>query len=556
MLPTVLSLGIVYLLAVGAGRFSAAVGVPRVTGYLIAGLVAGPAIGDILGVPAIFAPGHLKSLAPLHDVVLGLIVFTIGGSFSLESIRKSGPALLRISAVEMGLTAILVGFGTFLFFSASPLAATFLAIVSITTAPAATQMVMREYQAEGPLSEKILPLIGINNLVAIVAFIVLENCGLAENWSFSSIAVQLFLPFGAGVLVGIFVALMDQRLTRQVDRQILIVATVSVMTGLGTHLDFSAMLSSLVAGLVVVNASPNRRRMVRDLAKIDYPLYVLFFIMAGAALHLEHLGHMGAMGVAYVALRSAGKYFGCRLGAFYARTSRTIKSWLGPAMLAQAGLAIGLAEVLARQWPGPGEALQTVILASVVVFEMVGPLITRFALVNAGEVTVHRLLTQRSQVAIGEGLAQVLGHFRKAIGLPPITAEKGLENITVGHIMRRNVEVLPNRTPFDEILKAFGNTRYDRLPVANDKSELIGVIRFSDIADILFHPSLGKLVVAHDIARDDHLKLNPEDSLQKAMEMLKDHPNDSYLLVVARDNPRKLVGIVRQNDVLSTQSSP
>ena len=116
------------------------------------------------------------------------------------------------------------------------------------------------------------------------------------------------------------------------------------------------------------------------------------------------------------------------------------------------------------------------------------------------------------------------------------------------------MEVLPNHAPFDEILKAFGNSRYDRLPVANDNSELIGVIRFADIADILFHPSLGKLVVADDIARDDHLKLNPEDSLQKAMALLKDYPNDSYLLVVDKSNPRKLVGIVRQNDVLSTRS--
>ena len=106
MIPTVLSIGVVYLLAIGAGRLSAAVGVPRVTGYLIAGLIAGPAAGELLGLPALFAPEHLQSLAPLHDVVLGLIVFTIGGSFSRGNIRKIGPSLLRISAVEIGPPAL------------------------------------------------------------------------------------------------------------------------------------------------------------------------------------------------------------------------------------------------------------------------------------------------------------------------------------------------------------------------------------------------------------------------------------------------------------------
>jgi Kef-type K+ transport system membrane component KefB len=365
-MPILLSIGIAYILALGSGRLCAAIGLPRVTGYLMVGLAAGPSLGG-LGLPALITQKQLHSLVPLHDVIMGLIVFTIGGSFSLGAVRKMGMKRFRISAVEIGLTALLVALGTFTA-GASPLTAGFLAVMAITTAPAATQMVLREYQSEGSLTDTILPLIGINNLVAIIAFIVLKNSVLSDKASFSMALVQISGPFVLGTFVGMVVAVMDQRLTRQVERQILVLASVAVIAGMAAILDISAMLATLIAGTVAVNASPYGKRILKELTAIDYPLYVLFFIMAGAALHLESLGHMGIIGAAYVVMRSIGKFFGCRIGAFWAGDSQTIKSWLGTAMLAQAGLAIGLAEVLAREWPGPGATIQTVILASVVVF--------------------------------------------------------------------------------------------------------------------------------------------------------------------------------------------
>jgi CBS domain-containing protein len=222
-------------------------------------------------------------------------------------------------------------------------------------------------------------------------------------------------------------------------------------------------------------------------------------------------------------------------------------------MLAQAGLAIGLVDILAKDWPGTGKALQTVVLASVVVFEGIGPLLTRISLVNAGEVTVLNLLVQRSPVGISEGFHDILNQFRNALGILPATPMKSSKEILVGHIMRRNVEVVSNKAPFNEVLKVLGHSRYDRLPVVNDQNELIGVIKYADIANTLFDPSLGNLVVADDIATDAYLKLTPEDTLGKAMAALKDYPDDSYLLVVDKQHPKTLVGVVRHNDVLFAQ---
>ena len=177
MLPMLLSIGVAYLLALGAGRLCAAIGMPRVTGYMIVGLAAGPSLGS-LGLPTLITQKQLHALVPLHDAILGLIVFTIGGSFRFSAVRKMGIKRFRISAVEIGLTSLFVALGT-LAAGASPLAAGFLAVMAITTAPAATQMVLREYQSEGSLTDTILPLIGVNNLVAIIAFILLQNSALS-----------------------------------------------------------------------------------------------------------------------------------------------------------------------------------------------------------------------------------------------------------------------------------------------------------------------------------------------------------------------------------------
>jgi CBS domain-containing protein len=197
--------------------------------------------------------------------------------------------------------------------------------------------------------------------------------------------------------------------------------------------------------------------------------------------------------------------------------------------------------------------LQTIILASVVVFEVVGPLLTRISLIHAGEVPVLNLLPQRSPVGYSEGVHQILIHVKNALGISATSAAKNPSSIRIGHIMRQNVEVLSNKALFNEVLKALGHSRYDSLPVVNDQDELVGVIKYTDIADALYDPILRNLVVADEMTTQRYLKLTPEDTLESAMAALKDHPNDAYLFVVDKDNSKKLVGVVRRNDLLSVQ---
>ena len=201
-----LIVGVLYLAALAAGRCCAAFGIPRVTGYLLVGLAAGPSLGDFLPAPVLLTRERLQTLTPVYDIILGLIVFTIGGSFSLPAMRRIGAKLWRISALEIGATALLVGLGS-ISLGVSPLAAGFLAAIAVTTAPAATQMVMREYESEGPLTDLILPLIGINNLVAIIAFILLKHHGLAPQTSLLAESSRLGAPFVLGGALGLGIAL-------------------------------------------------------------------------------------------------------------------------------------------------------------------------------------------------------------------------------------------------------------------------------------------------------------------------------------------------------------
>ena len=163
------------------------------------------------------------------------------------------------------------------------------------------------------------------------------------------------------------------------------------------------------------------------------------------------------------------------------------------------------------------------------------------------------LLAQRSPVGYREGLHHVINRFGSALGIASSKTLSSPSDILVDHIMRRNVEVLAGNTPFDEVLRALGHSRYDRLPVVNADKELTGVIQYSDIAEVLFDPGLRNLLVAGDIATQEHLLLTPRDNLETAMKALQEHPDHSYLLVVDNANPKLLVGVVRHNDLLAVQ---
>lgn len=554
MTSGLLAVGATYLLALAAGRLAARFSIPRVTGYLLVGIAVGPSTAALLGTPPLVDEALLAGLAPIHDLALALIVFSIGGCFHLDAVRKGGLGLFLSSAAEMGATAALV-WGVCRLAGAPFAIASFLAAMAMSTAPAVTRMVAREYESDGPLTDRLMVLIGIDNLGATLAFVVLLHVfvgGAADGGAFRALGA----PVAVGLAAGSILAVMDQRIVAAGPRQILVIGVLAALSAGCRVLGVSAMLAGLVAGATVVNASPRRDRLVSDLQDFDYPLYVIFFVTAGAELRLDLLPQMGLVGVAYVLCRSAGKVVGCRVGASIAKESRSLRTWLGPAMLAQGGLAIGLAGTLSRTWGAEGRAVETAILAAVVVFESVGPLLTRASLIRAGEVTLVSLLSQRPAVSYAEGIHQVVAHFRDALRVPGGHRLEGPADVMVAHVMRRAVEAVHADIPFEEVLHALGRTRYDRLPVVDDEGHLVGVIRYQDVSELLFDPDLRDLVVASDMASEAGVVLKSTETLEAALDALRAHQDQTTLLVVDDADQRRPVGVLRHNDVLAAYRVP
>ncbi len=220
-------------------------------------------------------------------------------------------------------------------------------------------------------------------------------------------------------------------------------------------------------------------------------------------------------------------------------------------LLAQAGMAIGLAATLSQQWPAGGKLIETIILGSVVIFELVGPLAVRHGLVKAGEVPILSLLRKRAPQSGMEGMHSVANYFRSNIGLPAGHKLDDPGDILVRHIMRLNVETIHHGTPFQKLLAVIAHSRYDRFPVVDDEQNFIGIINYTEIRNLLFDPSLSDLLVARDMVSATHHSIPPDTPLREALKTLKKKRNISYFPVIDPEEPKKLLGILSQNDVFA-----
>ena len=547
------------------GRLATMCRLPRVTGYLLIGLLMGPSFARLVGLPELVTTTVLAEMRVLADVALMLILVNIGGQFKAETLRRWGRRIAIFSVAEIGLTffsvALLCGLiNQFVvqmvlydqeLWQTSVYFGTFLGIIAIATAPAATLMVIREYEADGPTTSAVLSLVGLNNLFAIFAFGIAAHFLLKPAEGVGQLLFSMFVPLLIGGTIGFLISIWAERLELSSEFKILILSGVAISAAISFKFGLDPLLTGLSLGIVLSNSSPRWYRMQDALREVDYPLYVVFFVIAGANLHIESLSHIGLLGVAYVLARTAGKFFGAiaggRLGGFGNNKGR----YVGMALMAQAGVAIGLASYLVELWPEGGVLLETVILGSVIMFELFGPLAVRHGLVLAGEVPIISLLQKRAPLGTMEGLHHVVDHFRSSLGMPTGHKLDDPGDMLVKHIMRRNVETVRNNTRYNELLRLIAHSRYDRFPVVDDTGNYIGMIDYAEISNLLFEPSLAQLIVASDLAAPTPHTVGPEETLRDAMETLQMNRNISFFPVIDPERPQELLGILGKNDVFA-----
>ena len=401
---------ITFVLAIllAAGFFMAKLGqlirLPSVTGYICAGFLLGPAGLNLVGEDLM-----ANQLDHFTQIALMLIALGIGEHLEIKQLRKNARSLTWLSLGEMLGTLFFVICGLLLldhFFSLKSLSLSggdvivliiLLGTVSIATAPASTLHIMRETRSIGQLTTTLLQTVAINNGVAIILFgfarAIARSLAGASAGSFAGAVAHsllvIFLSLTIGVAAGLMIDALMHRLRKPAEMLIGGLALLLLGEELASLFDLSPLLVGMAVGFTIVNRDRRDVRLFRIFNSIEPPIYVLFFTLAGARLDIDSLIVAGWLGLVYFLLRCFGKICGAALGGFIVRAPSKIRKYLGPALLPQAGVAIGLV-FLVNSDPTIsvyGRILTPTVLAGVFLAELVGPLSTKFALQMAGETT-------------------------------------------------------------------------------------------------------------------------------------------------------------------------
>jgi len=391
------SLGLILLLALGFGHLVKYLRIPEVSGYIVAGVVLGP---SVLGW---VSAQNLAALEILSEVALGLILFSIGTVFEVSRFRRVGTVVLRLTLWESALAALIVIAGM-LTLGLRWQTALLLGAIAMATAPASTLMVIRESDSEGPLTDNLLSIIALNNIYCIIAYsLVAAAIELASGLRASAsplgtlygalypLVWQLLGSVALGFLVGLLLAKWASNVTETGETLILLGGSILFCVGAARVLELSPLIASMAVGATMVNLTHRSQPLFESLQKADPPFYAIFFVLAGADLDLSLVASLGPAGLLYLVGRAGGKLLGARVGARRLGLQRSVQQYLGLALMAQAGLAVGLTIAAERRFPDFAPEVTTIVLASVAIYEMFGPITTRFALVRSGETRRQRV---------------------------------------------------------------------------------------------------------------------------------------------------------------------
>ena len=385
-LNTFLYLALMIFVGMAFGRLAKLCKLPNVTGYLVGGLILGPSVLGLVPAEA------LAGMDLLSDLALGFIAFSIGNEFKLSYFKRVGATPIVIAVLESLLAVIAVAGG--LLIAGFELSfALVLGSIAAATAPAATIMVIKQYKAKGPMTETLLSVVAIDDATALIFFSLCVAAAGALGGKANSLAQSLLSPaveiFGAilmGFALGLLFLLPLRWFKKDGNRLALIFGFVFLGAGVAQLLNLSALLLCMAMGAALANFSHDVDHILKLTDNVTPPLFLLFFVTSGAELQLGVLPSIGIAGVLYVTLRVVGKLGGAGLGGVLCKAEPSVKKYLGWALVPQAGVAIGLSLAATRVVPEYGSQIRAIILCATLIYEMVGPALSKLSLKKAGEI--------------------------------------------------------------------------------------------------------------------------------------------------------------------------
>ena len=387
MLNTLTDLAIMIFAGMFCGRMAKHIRLPNVTGYLVAGLLIGPSVFGLL------STDFLDTINIISTVALGFIAFSIGNEFKISYFKRVGVAPIVIACMESLFAVVFVVLG--LIISGQSVSFSLvLGAIAAATAPAATIMVIKQYRAKGPVTETLLSVVAIDDATALILFSLSVAIAQALSNGAASLGASLLSPLkeiGGALVVGAalgFVFLLPLRFFKKAGNRLsLIVGFIFLGLGLAEWLGLSELLLCMAMGAVVANFSADVGSIMDLCDGVTPPIFMLFFVASGADLKLSVLPTVGLIGVIYIVLRVAGKYFGAAVGGAMCKCEASVRKFLGPCLMPQAGVAIGLSLAAGQVVPEHAPQIRAVILCGTLIYELIGPAVTKFSLKKAGEIT-------------------------------------------------------------------------------------------------------------------------------------------------------------------------
>ena len=367
------------------GRLVKLIKLPNVTGYLLAGLILGPYVTKFIPLDVV------NDFSVISDMALSFIAFTIGCGFKRSYLKKVGMTPVVIAIFE-SLFAVFAVFGVLMAIGTEPQLAILLGAIAAATAPAATLMVIKQYGAKGPVTDTLVSVVALDDAVALMAFsICAAIASVMGGGKFE--AKTIYMPIieivGAlllGALFGIVFKLPMKFFKKTSNRQIITVGLVFGCAGIANLLGWSSLLACMACGMMLCNVSSESDSILSVADNVTPALFLLFFATSGAALNVTIIPQIGLIGIIYVLARVFGKVGGAWLGAVIMKAPKTVRRFLGPALIPQAGVAIGLTLVAQTAAPAYADTIRAVILCATLIYELVGPVITKLTLQGAKEI--------------------------------------------------------------------------------------------------------------------------------------------------------------------------
>jgi len=403
--------GFITIVGFYLGRLISKVKLPSILGYMVLGVVIGPSLFD-------FLDHHVQDkLSFITEMSLGFVALSIGIELKFSALKKLGIGIVSIIFAESFGAFLFVFAGLYFFTHNIPLSLIFAAIAP-ASAPAGTVAVIHEYKAKGSLTKALYAVVGFDDGLGIIIFgfaasiakNMLLNEGGTETSSLLSLMViplgEVFLSFVVGIIIAYIYTFLIRRVKVSTQIFILTFGFVILITGISKHLHLSYILTNMVAGFIIVNTQESSlvHKIEQELRAVIPLLFILFFTLAGANLHIRALPALGLLGIIYIFTRSFGLILGSRLGAMIGSVEDKIKNYVGLGILSQAGVAIGLSLIVKNEFAGIGKVISeqgalivttgdklgatviTTVTASCIFFEIIGPVLTKYALKKAGEI--------------------------------------------------------------------------------------------------------------------------------------------------------------------------